>query len=211
MDKKELAQLFDNDRPFKGYSDDDLIGGFGEALSDLAKFIVKAALMAKEATARGLDLERHFSLKIVGEMRLIAAGKLHPEAYLHFLGNQLLRRSIAPLSLEVQQRLVSEPVDVAQQVKGQWTYRKQLAVDMYPEVIRQVFGDGKIRNCEEQMAFVARKKIDASLAPTEELGDLLLDYEKDGVWHDKHFFPSSVVEEAGKRLKKRRKIAIEAQ
>ena len=120
-----------------------------EVLRLTAANLVRLALIVKTLEERGEDLS-DLRIGLLSFVRLIAYGRLAPEAVVAFAGRPLLLRALAGLPLDRQRALVEgetvaviDPADPAQ-------VQRIALMNLPNAAIRLVFGEGELRSPEAQ-------------------------------------------------------------
>ena len=111
----------------------------------------------RELERRGEDLS-DIKSGLISYLPLVAAGRLQPEAVVHFAGRAMLLKRISTLPPQQQLALVNgERIPVVIELDGELV-EKQLQADEIPsQLLNQVFTDGGVRPVTEQQLLAAVK------------------------------------------------------
>ena len=137
-----------------------MIEALAKHMADAAATYVRLATLVQILDERGEDLsDLRFSL--IPWLRKVAAGQLAPQTIVRFGDRPLLFRQVSLLPIAEQERLAKgEPVKLVVWREGGagCDVRMMDPMHMRPEQIRQVFGDGALREDAEQIALLERRR-----------------------------------------------------
>lgn len=164
------------DEEFSKFSNEQLVTVVLQALAMSASSLKRAAIGIRVLGERGADLSeiREKCSSILPLLRKIGSGQLLAEAVDKLAGRPVLLNRMLELPISDQRRVINDvELDVAQNVGGTIQTVKCKAVNMAPELVRQVFAtgpQGHIRTVEEQIPLVrAKEAAQPKLTPDSEI------------------------------------------
>lgn len=144
---------------------DDLRAELATALGLSARSLLRTAAIWAELERRGEDLSPLRS-GIMAYLPLIAAGAVLPETVVLFAGSQTHLRAVASLPADQQRRIADgEPVPMAVNQGGQFTFRLLPVHALTASQVRQVFGERCVRSEAEQIALLTAQSPDPAAGP----------------------------------------------
>ncbi len=156
----------------------------------------------------GVDIEE---IRLLGSdeyhfYKRVADGLIVPGVLERFGNSKVLLKRVSALDPKTQQMLADggriKFVEITP--SGETTHRMvdPLIHLKKSQLADQVFDGDKIRNEEEQIAYLAQRRVATTTAKTESIGELRLDYERGGAYVGKYFVPQHDLVEAVRLLKK---------
>lgn len=126
-----------------------------QAIGHTARHLTYLAAVWKELESRGENLS-DLRTGIGTYLPLIASGAVLPETVIAFAGQSTLLRAVAALPIEDQRRIANgEPVPVVVKQDGKFSHRMLPASALPASLVRQVFGERKLRTETEQIALLS--------------------------------------------------------
>lgn len=141
-DKTDLAAL----------PTDALRAELAQQMTVTAQHLQRLASIVAELERRGEDLSE-LKVGMLGYLRRIAAGQLHPDAVVRYLDYPMLLNRVATLPVTDQERLATgEPIKLVVWREGKTETRMMDPIKLTRDQVSQVFGPGAIRDEVGQIA-----------------------------------------------------------
>lgn len=129
----------------------------GQFLFSTAEALSEIAMIVEHLEQSGVDVTE-FRSAFGGQLRLIALGRLSPRLAAKYVSSPSLVSQLSTLPLEEQERLVEGgKVEVAEWRGSSIEGRLMSLADMTPAQVRQVIGNGYIKNVEQQIPKVVEQ------------------------------------------------------